>query len=101
VVGDDPSTALSAAYYAILYALRAALSERGIATRTHRGAWQEFRTAFVQPGAFDRELAAAAHRIQPEREQVDYDAWEASPEEARGVIAVAERFVDAVQSMFA
>jgi uncharacterized protein (UPF0332 family) len=44
---EDPSTALSAAYYAMMYGARAALSERGISAKTHRGTWHEFRVAFV------------------------------------------------------
>ncbi|MHB1810392.1 MAG: hypothetical protein ACYCU0_14030 [Solirubrobacteraceae bacterium] len=39
VLEEDPSTALSAAYYAMLYAGRAALSERAVNVRTHRGTW--------------------------------------------------------------
>jgi hypothetical protein len=38
VLDEDPSTALSAVYYAMLYCARAALSERGIQAKTHRGA---------------------------------------------------------------
>jgi uncharacterized protein (UPF0332 family) len=36
--------AVSAAYYAMLYAARAALSERDEYARTHRGAWHLFHT---------------------------------------------------------
>ena len=53
VIEKDPATALSAAYYAMLYGARAALSERGIAVKTHRGAWHEFRRAFVDSGEID------------------------------------------------
>jgi uncharacterized protein (UPF0332 family) len=101
VVDRDPSTALSAAYYAILYAVRAALSERDIYTRTHRGAWHEFHVAFVERQMFDAELAAEAHAIQPEREQADYDAWDVPPQEARRVIEVATGFLAAVEKMLA
>lgn len=101
VVDRDPSTALSAAYYAILYAVRAALSERDIYTRTNRGAWHEFHAAFVERQMFDAALAAEAHRIQPEREQADYDAWDVPPEEARRVIDVATGFLAAVEEMLA
>lgn len=40
-----------------------------------KAALDEFRRAFVEPGDFDDRLASAAHAVQPEREQADYDAW--------------------------
>ncbi len=98
VLDEDPSTALSAAYYAMLYGVRAALSERDINVRTHRGAWHEFRRALVEPGDFDDRLAAAAHAVQPQREQADYDAWVAPTDEARRVIELAEAFVSAIEA---
>ena len=55
---QDPSTALSAAYYAMLYGARAALSERDTSAKTHRGTWHEFRGAFVESGRIDADLAA-------------------------------------------
>jgi uncharacterized protein (UPF0332 family) len=36
------ATAVSTAYYAMLYAARAALSERDVNARTHAGTWQCF-----------------------------------------------------------
>jgi uncharacterized protein (UPF0332 family) len=60
-------------------------------------AWHEFRNGFVTNGVIDTDLAAAAHKVQPEREQADYDAWEASPEEARRVIELAVEFVNAIE----
>ncbi len=100
-VEDDPSTALSAAYYAMLYGARAALSERDSFSKTHRGTWHEFRASFVESGEIDAELAADAQKVQPEREQADYDAWSAPPEEARRVIDLAGRFLDAVDALLA
>jgi uncharacterized protein (UPF0332 family) len=68
VLDEDPSTALSAAYYAMLYAARAALSERDVYTKTHRGLWHELRRVFVETGEFDADLVASVQKIQPERE---------------------------------
>jgi uncharacterized protein (UPF0332 family) len=96
---EDPSVALSAAYYGMLYAVRAALSERGVHARTHRGAWHEFRRLFVEPGTFPADVASAAHRTQSERELADYDAWLPSIEEARRAIAVAREFVAIVEEL--
>jgi len=100
-IGEDPSTALSAAYYAMLYGARAALSELDTSAKTHRGTWQQFRSAFVESGRFDAELAAAVQKIQPEREQADYDAWSAPAEEAERTIELAHRFLRAIEELFA
>jgi uncharacterized protein (UPF0332 family) len=97
---EDPSTALSAAYYAMLYGARAALSERGISAKTHRGTWHEFRVAFVASGEIDAELAADVQKLQPEREHADYDAWPAPAEEAQRAITLAHRFLSAVEELF-
>jgi len=98
-VDEDPSGAISLAYYAMLYAARAALSEQDLRPRTHRGTWHEFRRLYVATGAFDATLAAAAQSTQPEREQADYDAWAAPAEDARRIMATAERFLEAVQTV--
>lgn len=100
-VEQDPSTALSAAYYAMLYGARAALSEQDTSARTHRGAWHEFRSAFVESGKIDAALAAEVQKIQPEREQADYDAWSAPAEEAQRTIELAHRFLAAIEELFA
>jgi len=97
-IETDPSGALSAAYYSMLYAARAALSERGIHARTHAGTWHELRREFVEPGLLDVELVTEAQRVQSEREQSDYDAWTAPAEEVRRVIELADRFLGAVRS---
>jgi uncharacterized protein (UPF0332 family) len=95
----DPSTALSAAYYAMLYGARAALSERDSSAKTHRGTWHEFRSAFVDSDTIDAELAADVQKIQPEREQADYDAWSASAAEAQRTIELARRFLTAIEAL--
>jgi uncharacterized protein (UPF0332 family) len=99
-VEADPSTALSAAYYAMLYSARAALSERGVSARTHQGTWHEFRRTFVESKEMDAALAAEAQKLQPEREQADYDAWWAPTAEAQRAIELAHRFLVAVEKLF-
>ena len=98
VVEEDPSTALSAAYYAMLYAARSALSERDISAKTHRGIWHELRRELVDTGELDADLAASVQKIQPEREQADYDAWFAPDEDARNAIDLAQRFLAAIEA---
>jgi uncharacterized protein (UPF0332 family) len=91
-----PSLAVSAAYYAALYAARAALSEEDRYTKTHRGAWNLFGELFVSTGRFDSGVFAAARRIQEFREAADYDAREISREQAHAIIVDGEKFVAAV-----
>jgi uncharacterized protein (UPF0332 family) len=98
VVEEDPSTALSAAYYAMLYAARAALSECDVSAKTHRGIWHELRRALVDTGELDADLAASVQKIQPEREQANYDAWFAPDEDARNAIDLAQRFLTAIEA---
>lgn len=99
VVEDDPSTALSAAYYSMLYAARAALSELGVSAKTHRGTWLELRRAFVEGGDLDADLLASVQKVQPEREQADYDAWLAPVDDATHAIDLAQRFLDAIEDL--
>lgn len=92
--------AVSDAYYAILYAARAALSERDQNAKTHRGTWSLFHEAFVAGGSFDAELAREARATQEPREGVDYAAARVSADEAERIVDVAERFVAAIASLF-
>jgi len=52
-------------------------------------------------GEFSATLAAAAQSTQPEREQADYEAWEAPAEDATRIIATAERFLEAIGDLIA
>ncbi len=96
-----PEGAVSAAYYAMLYAARAALSEEGRHARTHSGAWTSFRETYVASGRFDADLEKAVRGIQQQREAADYDAADVSVERAREIVVLSERFVDAVAAMLA
>jgi uncharacterized protein (UPF0332 family) len=98
--GGFKEGAVSAAYYAMLYAARAALSEEDRNARTHGGTWLLFRETFVDVGRFDADLAAAARETQPLREGADYDARRISADEAERVCTLAERFVSAVDDLF-
>jgi uncharacterized protein (UPF0332 family) len=99
--GGFEEGAVSAAYYAMLYAARAALSEEERNARTHSGTWRLFRETFVDAGRFESQLAAAAQATQALREGADYDARRVSGDETERVCALAERFVSAVDDLFA
>jgi uncharacterized protein (UPF0332 family) len=98
-VTSDPSTAISVAYYAMLYAARAALSERDTYAKTHAGTWHQLRVTFVEAGVMDAELVAAVQRVQARRERADYEAWAAPEEQAQQVIELATRFLAAIEAV--
>jgi uncharacterized protein (UPF0332 family) len=95
-----PAVALSAAYYAALYAARAALSEEDRYAKTHSGTWNLFQQCFVSEGRFEPAVFASASGMQQLREAGDYDARKISSEEAQQAVEHAERFVAAVAAMF-
>jgi uncharacterized protein (UPF0332 family) len=90
---------VSAAYYAMLYAARAALSERDEYARTHSGTWHLFRDRYVNSDAFDQHLFALAHQAQSAREGGDYEAITPARADAERIVTGAGDFVAAVVSM--
>lgn len=97
----EAGVAAGVAYYAMLYAARAALSERDLYAKTHAGTWSLFSREFVEPGFFDSALAARASRIQRVREEADYEARPPSLEQASELVEEADGFVTAVIAMLA
>lgn len=93
--------AVSAAYYAMLYAARAALSERDEYARRHGGTWGLFHRSFVATGAFDQHLHSLAQQAQEAREGADYEAIAPDPAKANGYVEGAAEFVEAVEHMLA
>jgi uncharacterized protein (UPF0332 family) len=91
--------AVSAAYYSMLYAARAALSERDEHARTHRGTWNLFRTRYVVSDAFDATLFTLAQHAQAAREGGDYEAVKPSRAETERYVSGAGDFVAAVERM--
>ncbi len=91
--------AVSAAYYAMLYAARAALSERDEYARTHGGTWHLFHERYVTTGAFDQDLHAMAHRAQRAREGGDYEAITPSHADTEAFVAGATEYIAAVEQM--
>lgn len=96
---EDPAGAVSAAYYAVLYAARAALSEEDRYAKTHAGIWGEFRETFVLADRFDAELFSLGPKMQELREAADYHARNPVEGQAETVVEDAERFVVAVVAL--
>ena len=93
--------AVSIAYYAMLNAARAALSENDEQARTHRGTWHRFHDRYVASGAFDEKLHTLATSAQHARERGDYEAVTPHPDEAEEIVDGASAFVTAVEQMLA
>jgi uncharacterized protein (UPF0332 family) len=93
--------AVSAAYYSMLYAARASLSEGDEHARTHRGTWNLFRERYVATDAFDDALFRLAQQAQTAREGADYEAATPSEEDAQRYVDGAAEFLAGVESMLA
>lgn len=91
--------AVVVAYYAMIYAARAALSEADVDARRHSGTWGAFGKAFVLSGKFDPVLAARGAKTQELREKVDYRAETLSEDQIDRALADARRFVAEVERM--
>jgi uncharacterized protein (UPF0332 family) len=94
--GGHFEVAVGTAYYAMLYAARAALSERDLNAKTHGGTWSLFAEHFVRTGMIDSGMAAKSRHVERLRYRVDYDASEVDLQTAEDVLADAEGFVGAV-----
>jgi uncharacterized protein (UPF0332 family) len=90
--------AVPTAYYAMLYAARAALSEGDRHTRSHTGTWALFARSSCSP-ASRRAAGARGQRAQARREARDYAAESFDPSEAQQLVATAERFVAAIATL--
>jgi uncharacterized protein (UPF0332 family) len=95
----SPSSAATLAYYAMLYAARAALSEEEKNAKTHRGTWDLFRETYIVPRKFDQPLYEEARATQRVREAADYDAKPVARKRAEEIVILAEQFVDAVEEL--
>lgn len=91
--------AVGAAYYAMLYGARAALSERDRYAKTHRGIWNLLRQTVVAEGSFPPELVSQAERLAELREAADYDALIVEEGQAKSAIDSAERFLSALDEL--
>ena len=91
--------AVSTAYYAMLYAARAALSESDEYARTHGGTWHLFHERYVTTGAFDQHLHTMAQGAQRTREEGDYEAITPDRGEAERIVAGAAEYIAAVEHM--
>lgn len=91
--------AVGAAYYAMLYGARAALSERDRHAKTHRGTWSMLRQTLVADGSLPAEVVTEAERMAELREGADYDALVVEREQAERAIDSAQRFLSSLDGL--
>lgn len=94
------SSAINPAYYAMLSAARAALSEEDLYAKTHSGTWTLFRETFVASDRFDHTLTTAAEKTHKLRLDADYEAVRVPTADAEAVVALAARFVAAIEELY-
>ncbi len=86
--------ALSRAYYACFYALTAALYAVNVVRGKHSGVQAALSEFLVKPGWIEPEYKDMYSALKNKRESSDYDPrFVAEPDEARRLLAEAERFV--------
>jgi uncharacterized protein (UPF0332 family) len=96
LAAGHPDEAVSLAYYAMLYAARAALSEEERNAKTHAGTWSLFAETFVKPGRFPGELYREARATEEDRLKGDYDAVSFTEDRAAEAIDASARFIDGI-----
>ena len=95
----DYAIAVGAAYYAMLYGARAALSERDLYAKTHRGTWILLRQTLGAEESFPLELVKEAERLAELREAADYDALVVEEDQAKRAVDSAQRFLSALDEL--
>lgn len=92
--------AVSRAYYAMLDAARAALSERDLYAKTHKGTWQLFSREFIKSGEIGAHWSERAAQAKELREGGDYEAVRPAAEIAADVVTWAEELVALITNKF-
>lgn len=96
--GGTARSVVNRAYYAMFYAASALLADLNDLPRKHSGVIGFFDRHFVKTGIFPKEMSKAIHRGFELRQQGDYvQAAELDPEDAKEMLAQAEKFVTAVE----
>jgi uncharacterized protein (UPF0332 family) len=99
---EFPPDAVARSYYAMFYAVTAALLSDGVRRRKHSGVMAAFGERFVKPGLIDRAHQQAFARAFEDREVADYEAFaQFGPARVAGRIAQARAFVEAVRGLLA
>ncbi len=94
----DGSASVNRSYYAMFYAARAALQDKGVdIPKTHSALIGQFSSYFVKTGVLARQLGRDFNKIEEQRRYVDYIADEEVPLDiANEILVKATSFVSVV-----
>lgn len=94
--GDFEST-VSRAYYAMFYAVEAALLTKGLSFSSHKGVISAFGENFVKTSIFPREMSRELNRAFEKRQIGDYEyTFVISENEAKQMLQSGKEFVDKI-----
>jgi len=96
---EDPKSAIALSYYSTFEAARAALSEEDRFARTHHGTWHLLRELLVLSGRLDAAVVEEADPLHEQRIAVDYGTGPRPMHDGAKAIAIAERFLAAVERL--
>jgi uncharacterized protein (UPF0332 family) len=97
---EDFNRTIHDAYYAMLYAARAALNEAGKAPKSHQGVQHELRETYVEDGRLDARYHSMLSQAEGDRLDADYELSPSFTEaDAKEWIAKAEDFVDTIEAL--
>ena len=106
VTAARPATAVAHAYYTVVNAATAALSEEDRFARTHSGIWTLASELLVQSGKLPADLNGAAAALQPARENAVYGPpspdtpWiHPTRDDAEAAVDTARRYLAAVEAL--
>ena len=95
----DYDFASSRAYYALYYAIKAALLSERVTSSKHSGNISEFNRLFLKPGIFPKKYSKLVDRLFNERQIADYESGlSISAEDGRADLAAAGEIVEAIRS---
>jgi uncharacterized protein len=93
-------TSVGRSYYTMFHTAKAALSNKGVETKTHRGTIGKFGLEFIKSGFVEELYSKALSFAMDERLAADYEtATVFSGEEASGALEKAKDFVDRVERL--
>jgi len=90
----DWRTAADRAYYAMFHAASAALYQRGIIAKSHKGLISQFSKEYIKPGLIDPELSRSLRQGFSLRQASDYELYAIIEEEqVEELVVRAQEFV--------
>lgn len=97
-----PDDAASRAYYAGLFAVKAALLQQGLIAKSHDGVIKLFGAHFIKTNLAPQDLGTNLSRLRTMREKAEYSpANSATTEDAAWAISAAEHLISEIETLLA